>query len=533
MARVPIYKPQVDLAPLPNARAPTVRSDLGQAGGEIGQAGAAIGDVAKREQEARNADRIMQAEAQMRDDYLKYETSLRTRRGQNAWGVTNDVASWFDTNGKTYLEGLENDAQRTLFKPTLLRTREQSVGSASSYEAQERRVSLEESAKASIASSVNLAAASHDNPEVVASAKRDVVNRVGVQAGFNGWDEARKTAEMDAELTNFHKQVIQSMADKNPDGARAYYDTNKGEIAGAARDEIEKVVELGGIKVKSQRVSDELVAKGLSESETLKLARDGHEGAERDAIVDRVKQRFADEKAAQDHREKEVADAAWNIFARTGKIDSIPVALYSELDGRTIQAMESAARQERVTTDWDTYQTLKDQSENDFATFKTVDLRKYVDALAPAQLKWLIDRQSKPAVTPDIATLEQQLSTAHNLLKFTKPEQKGRFDAAVQTALADAQNAKGDKKLTYDERQAVIDKMMGAGEVRGGGLFGLYDPDKRFYEVAGTDDAAKFVPDKQPTQAGAPPVVHTDADYDALPKGTTFVDTEGKRWMKP
>lgn len=494
MPRVP-FNPTVDVNALPGVRSVAAQNNLPQIGGAIMGAGASLGDIAKREQELRNADRIMRAEASMRDDYLKFETSLQDRKGTNAWGVTNDVSKWFDDNGKNYLKGLENDAQRALFEPQLIRLREQGTSSAARFEASERRASLEETAKASIVTATNLAAASWDNPDALAGAKSDIVKRVGLQAGFNGWTPERRVVEESAALTNLHKQVIQAMADKDPKGAREYFAANKSEIAGSDQKEIENVVRLGGLKVMSQQASDALVAKGMTEAETLKEARANYEGEERDAVVTRVQQRFAEGREQATVREKEVADVAWDYFGRTGHIDDIPSSVLNELDGKTLQSLKSAARQEKVSTNWDTYYTLKEQALNDPAGFKKNDLRKYQDELGAGPLKSLMDLQTKATITPDVATLTQQLSTSHALLKLTKPADKGAFDFAVQTALDDAQTAKGDKKLTYDERQQVIDRMMMSGEVTGGGLFGLIDPDRRYYQVAGTKDAQKFVPD--------------------------------------
>src|SRR5690606_41407447 len=45
-------------------------------------------------------------------------------------------------------------------------------------------------------------------------------------------------------------------------------------------------------------------------------ARDEFEGEERDEIDSRIKVRFAEQRAAKAQREKEVADTAWDYFAR-------------------------------------------------------------------------------------------------------------------------------------------------------------------------------------------------------------------------
>lgn len=516
MPRVPRYnEQQVGLQPVPGVRVDAPRSDLPQLGAGIAQAGASVGNIAKREQDRRDADRLFRTEAQMNDEYRKFETSLQDRRGQNAWGVTSDVEKWFTDNGDRYLSDLENQNQRDLFGRKLTELRQRSMESATRFEAQERRVSLEESARASIETATNLAAASWNNPDAVSAAKRDVLQRVQVQAGLNGWTPERRTAEEAQALTNLHLQVIQAMADKDPDAARKYFTANREEIAGADRDSVEKVVDAGELRLKSQRASDALVDGGLSESDALRQAREKYEGELRDAVVERVKRRYADAEAAKTARERQVADVAWDFFARGG-VDAIPVSVLNELDGRTLNAMKTAQRQERIETNWETYYNLRRGG------LAGVDLRQYSGELAPAQLKELMDDQTKPS--PNVVTDESMLRVAFNQLDITKAEDKGRLEGAFNAAKRVAQEAKGNTALTDDEKQAVLDKLLIQGEVTGGGLFGMWDPDRRRYEVVGTPEEAKFRP------AGAPRVAMPALEVPPAPSG---VDPETWKYMTP
>src|SRR5690606_19689545 len=88
------------------------------------------------------------------------------------------------------------------------------------------------------------------------------------------------------------------------------------EIAGADREVLARIVRTGGLRAKAQRETDRLMALGENETETLKRARDEFEGEERDEIVSRIKVRFAEQRAAKQQREKEVADTAWDHLAR-------------------------------------------------------------------------------------------------------------------------------------------------------------------------------------------------------------------------
>ena len=129
--RIPLYNDtQVRPDAMPGVTVQAPRSELPAIGNALTAAGDSLGQIAKQEQDIRDADRLFRTEAQMRDDYLKYETALQTRRGQNAWGVTTDTEKWFSENGKKYTDGLENQRQQRLFAPKLEDLKVQSLGRA-------------------------------------------------------------------------------------------------------------------------------------------------------------------------------------------------------------------------------------------------------------------------------------------------------------------------------------------------------------------------------------------------------------------
>ena len=217
MPRVPIYDaPQESLRPLPNVALRAPQTQLPEVGAALVRSGGDLLNVARAQQDQQNADRLFRTEAALKEEYLNFETSLRERRGQNAWGVTQDVNQWWEDARERHTEGLENDTQRALFEQTFANLRLHSLDSASRYESQERRVSLEESARASITNSINLAAAQFDSPDAVDGAKADVLDRIQIQAEFNGWTPERRAAEESLQLTNLHKQVIAAMVDVSP-----------------------------------------------------------------------------------------------------------------------------------------------------------------------------------------------------------------------------------------------------------------------------------------------------------------------------
>lgn len=518
MPSVPTYDtPQVDTAPLPGVRQSSVASpsllgagaaqqaDLGK---NLMQAGTGIGNVAYKLQERENADMLFRSETSLKDDYLKFEQDVRQRKGQNAWGVTTDAEKWFAEQEKKYSEGLENPVQRQLFSQSITKLRQSAMGSISQYEANERRRSLEESAQASIVGSINLAAAAAadgkiDTPDSpIPSVKSDIVKRVQVQASLNGWSPERTQFEEAKHLTNLHKQVIQSLVDRDPAKAKEYFEANKAEINGSEFDGIDRVLKVGGLKTTAQTFADEVDAKGMSELDAIRAAREKFSGEEEAAAVAEVKTRFAEVQGARERSQRDASDTAWGIYARTGRLSAIPASVMASLDGRDLAALKDHARIKAegraVKTDFGTYYDLRQQAVNDPEGFAQVDLRRYTNKLSPGDLEEFAKLQTgKPKEVKDAATLSQQLSSTYDTLGWgsSKREQKGAFDRAVTDAINTEQKARG-KELNYEERQAIIDRMAIEGDVNGmwpgGG--------RRYYEVKGTPEAAKFVPEIPDTE---------------------------------
>lgn len=327
--------------------------------------------------------------------------------------------------------------------------------------------------------------------------KSDIIKRVQVQASLNGWSPERTQVEEAKHLTNLHKQVIQSLVDRDPTKAKEYFEANKAEINGSEYDGIDRVLKVGGLKTTAQTFADEVDAKGMSELDAIRAAREKFSGDEEAAAVAEVKTRFAEVQGARERSQRDASDTAWGIYARTGRLSAIPASVMASLDGRDLAALKDHARIKAegraVKTDFGTYYDLRQQAVNDPEGFAKVDLRRYTNKLSPGDLEEFAKLQTgKPKEVKDAATLSQQLSSTYDTLGWgsSKREQKGAFDRAVTDAINTEQKARG-KELNYEERQAIIDRMAIEGDVNGmwpgGG--------RRYYEVQGTPEAAKFVPE--------------------------------------
>jgi hypothetical protein len=537
VARVPEYEAtQVEQRALPGARQSSIASPslFGAAADqrmEVGKgllnAGTGIANAAAVIQERENADMIFRAETALKDDYLKYEQSVRERRGQNAWGVTRETEDWFGEQAKRHSETLENDKQRYLFGQSLTKLRQSAMGSMASYESSERKRSIEESANASIVGSINMAAAgaaewylrppgqmtSAEPPRAVTTIgpdgtpvstastvevtatrdpmvglKSDIVKRVQVLANLNGWSPERKDFEEAKHLTNLHKQVLQVLADKDPAVAREYFDANKAEINGSEYDTINKVLKIGETRGTAQAWVDRL---DPAQDEGLALQAARIEFADkpelRDAVIAETKNRFHERRQLREAGQRDAADQAWKIYQQTRSMKAIPSSLVAAMDGKTVLAMQDYANNKTagvgIKTDPTTYYDLRRLSVDDPNTFRSLDLKQYINVLSPSDFQAFVKLQTADeSERLDAVTQQQQFTQVHNQMRWGSSDKakKGAFDKAASDAIYAEQVRRG-KKLNQDERQAVIDKMLIQGEVGNTGVF--ENNDMRYFEA--------------------------------------------------
>lgn len=498
MPRVPTYQEKETLRPIAGTPARATESALTDVGAGLQNAGASIGNIAVRQQNQVNVDRVMQAEAALKDSAIEWETAARERQGTHAWGVTKDAQAFWEKQTNDIAAKLENDEQKQVFKNSATALRQRSIEAFGRYESDQRQASVEESTKASIAGSIDLAARNPQDKNALAASKTDVLKRVQMLGQTNGWTPERLELETRQTLTALHGEVLQNLVDADPIAAREYLEANKADIAGTELDKFNNLVSTGEGRAKAQTATDRIMSQGLNQKDALAEARKLEDPETRDDVTARLKTRYNEIQAAQGERQKQVADAAWNVFSRTGKVEAIPSAILNELDGRTLQALKNAEQGGPSESDWGKYYELRQQAMEDPAAFAARDLRQDFGSLKESERRQLITLQEKlrdPSNLPEAGSTEKQVEIAVNLFKLKKPQDKGRLQSAVYSEI-DAFTRQTGREPSYDERQGIIDRLLIEGEVPGI----IFDSDRRLFEVLGTEDEAAFradIPDNE------------------------------------
>lgn len=469
-------------------------------GGSLQQAGGGLSAIAGKMQEQDNLQKVQSADALYKEKLQDFETDVKTNRvGVAADGISKDFEEWHQkTLGELSSKNLGNDAQRATFGTLANKNRLMARGGFADFELGEKRKVQKAAFSASLQTERDMGALA-PTEGLALDRKLNIVKNIHAFSAAQQLPDEQRQALISGELAGFHAARITSIVDKNPAGAMAYYTANQGEILDVkTRAQLEGVLKVGGLKIIAQNFADQVDATGLGEAEALKAARSKFKGEEEEAIVHEIKTRFGEQSQARERGQKTASDAAWQAFSKRGRLGDIPAATLAAMDGRDLGAIKTHAQSlvegRQAKTDPNVYYDLRKLAAGEPAVFQSLDLRRHLDKLSPADFREFAKLQTDTKGLKDAATLDAQLSQVHNELgwKGSDREKKGAFDKRVTDAVNDEQQRRG-KQLDYTERRKLIERMALDGEVLSGAWY-KPDTDRKFYEVAGTADAANFAP---------------------------------------
>lgn len=270
----------------------------------------------------------------------------------------------------------------------------------------------------------------------------------------------------------------------------------------AKSDKLYELTTQAKVRDKAASAVNTLLDQGKTEGEGLEWIRQNLEGDAREQARLRWRERWADLAQAEQRTQSQYTDQFYAQLSQRGSISRVDPAVLQRMDPKVLvserriaedRARVAAGRESNIKTDWDTYARLRDMARNNRDGFLKEDMRRHFDKLAPAQREQLIDLQdslAKPQKQVEVLTDDKQVGIIVGQLGLTK-QRKAQFESAAYTALQEATRTNGDKPLTVEQRQKVLDRLTIEGDVNGWVPFG----GKRLYEVTGTPDAARFMPD--------------------------------------
>lgn len=391
---------------------------------------------------------------------------------------------------------LGNDAQRAAFRQAADRIRAELRGNLSSHMLKQQEVMRQETWTATINTATNQAHLLWGDAAMRQQSAEAIRATVGEMAQAHGWDDKVRESKLVEALSPMHDGVIAGMVDAGrADLARQYYDEHAPTMSVAVRAKAMNLIEAGDFERKTQDAAEAIYAMADGNAtEALKLAREQYSGKDEDAIVTRIKTLDAEETTLRERAQRDASDAAWGMYA-DGK--RIPASVWASMDGRDKVALRRTMRAEAearaagttIKTDPNVYYALSIAAATD-PNFKGEDLRRYADKLSPGDFRHFVDLQAKtqkPEEQGAIVTINTQKTQTARAAGL-KTEQAAQFYIEADKALGpDA------KSMTYEQRQAVLDRLVLRGEVKGSTPFN--DPNMRLYEAQQSGRADTFTPE--------------------------------------
>lgn len=457
MPVVPTYEPRVREQALEGGfqRAPDVGRGLAQAGEAMARVADEIDRIDLRDAQAKAFD----AEAKITSEWLKWDAQARQKyRGQNVDGYAQAAEEWWKKAAEIYGKELDPRA-RSLVSKSLAEKRLQAINSVGTFVNAEKERHADETYAADVVTTIQFGVTTGD----VASAAQQIREKAAVLGARKGWNTEQVQAEALKNLSNLHLAQIVKLAEVNPDAAQSYYDANKAEIKFEYQPRIEQVIKGEADNRFAAQFAASVANKPLSEQ--LAAAAKITDPERREKTLTQIRNNYALVKQVEQERENAAADQAWQLFAQ-GK--HIPEAILSQMDGRErVQLQESIrTRAERlaagrtVKTDMPTYIDLREK----LASGEKVDLRAYTEKISPSDMEKLLDIQDavkkggakQDSVLSDEARINNAL-VALGIDKKKDPESAVRLTTEIDRRVREASMAKGDKPLTPDEKQKIID----------------------------------------------------------------------------
>lgn len=522
MATIPVLAPRRTPQPSRGIASYDPGNEAAAMGGLAKTVGAVAEDLAKKQEQERDAQAVFGARRQIdeweRATLYDSKDGAAAKYGRDAFGLPESVPKSFDDFTGKLMQSPMSPIAKQKVQELVLTRRDQALGFVDRHVLQQRQVFDQGQLNADLDSMTRRAtdlALGGDMATSSAEIQLAKSRYVGSMKA-KGRSEEEIANGLAVLSSNAHASIVGALVDTDPASAEGYYEKHKNEIEVSKRGVLHKAIGVAvGIR-RAQTFADGVVASGMEEGEALKQARGQFSGEDEKAVVAEIKTRFAEQTAARERQQRTAADEAWAIYGRSGKATDLPPSLLARLDGKDLAAIRNdqqsridrqenradraANRADREAnraargpaTDWDRYYSLRREALTDPEAFKNRDLRREFPHLGKTEREGLIDLQGKkPEELKDVVNLDKQLANTHDALKLggtVNQEKRGRFDQVAIEAIRAEERITG-KPLGYDARQKIIDKLVIEGEVV---VNWGFDQKKRRYEVVGTPEEGQF-----------------------------------------
>lgn len=282
-----------------------------------------------------------------------------------------------------------------------------------------------------------------------------------------GMDNATKTIEESKHYTNIHSNIIEALVNRDDDiSAKEYFDKNKDKISVDQLDRLEKLIKQSSTIQESKRLADNILVqysgdpvRALNEAKKIKNAKLS------DAVTDRVKQQFANDKAAREYEQEELYNTGLQAMKNSGKpsikemYESIPLSIQAKIDNKTKKLLVSQFN-DPVNNDqkWLKFQTLTHKELSDLSELQFRDYWSEFDAERRTKAENIWREAKKNVLNPSESRKFKSMISDNELLLWSLAQNK---IAGIEAGdkLTDVLKSK-QKATAFNELQYNLNKRM-------------------------------------------------------------------------
>jgi hypothetical protein len=466
--------------------------------------------------------------------WLQWDADNRRQyQGQNIGEYEAKAKEWWDKARETYGATTSPLVQQALGQQ-LARKRNQAMGSVLGHVNTTKERFADEQYGAAVSNETELAA-DIGTPEASAASRARVAKLVAEYGQRKGFDTDQVIEEQQRQLGGLHLVIATSLAEgngkapANPAAARAYYEQNKHEIPKQAQRGLEAAI----TSEEDNRFAASFALKHADNplGEALAALSDVSDPQKQQKARLAVMNQHAAVRAAAEQRQNAAREEVYQLYEQ-GK--PVPERLLGTMGGpersqftamSMARAKQAAAGKTDVKTDLATYFEAVDA----ISTGKPFNLLAYQHKISTSDLRSLKAAQLK-ANAPGAEKEQKRMFTEEQIIASYRPEDMKSTSEEWLTmrrrlndALIQSRDLKG-KEMTDVEVRNLIDDMMVEGVIEKSWWF---DSKKRRADMTPEELAKAKLPGDRAVR------ITSDAEYIALPSGTSFIDPKGQPRVKP
>ena len=363
-------------------------------GQSVGQFGVMMKRVQDEEDRAKAYETYTLASEQSRSFLNDPEKGIYQRKGSNALGSYKDSLRGIDDIYTKSTEGLSNGA-RARFDQLWRAKRERMLEGVSRFEVQQRNAFKQQSAEASLKTSINDAVENFNNPAYVDESVK--TGEAIIKDSMTGAPQEAVDLKVKEFRAGIHSAVIGRMVEDDPLGAKEYYEKNKDNILPSQKVAIEKTLDDGEFRAAAQTASQQILKNYPTYIEQKKAVGQIKNDKVRAEVDDIIETHQSEQVKITEDRQRELSGEAWQIALDTNDPNQIPINQWAALDEDTkkqikIYTQNGSGASKTDPQRWSDLYTMYSQNPQEF---KKVNLSNEINNLSESDFKDFVKKQQE------------------------------------------------------------------------------------------------------------------------------------------